>query len=140
MIQTSVYNHNFLVLDKQAPGPDFSVVVPYYIRTRRPPNKDLAEIRGNQIVYLKALENRELVQTGVLGFSDNPKDNEIRIENKKLGVGMRITGDRPLSNNALWSIRTVLAMEPFIAMSIDPGREFTWTVAYEYYKLPAQKQ
>src|SRR5262249_2652925 len=28
-IQSQVYNHNFLVLDKQAPGPDFVVSVPF---------------------------------------------------------------------------------------------------------------
>jgi len=49
---------------------------------------------------------------------------------------MRITGDHPLSGLNLWSIRTVLAMEPFIAMTIDPGKEFNWKMSYEYYTLP----
>lgn len=135
VIQTSVYNHNFLVLDQQPPGPDYTITVPYQIQTTRPPNKDLAEIRGNQIVYLKTLVGRDLVQTGVQGFGDSVKDNEIRIENRKVAAGMRITGDRPLSNNALWSIRSVLAMEPFIAMTIEPGRDVTWKIGYEYYSL-----
>jgi len=135
-IRTTVYNHNFLVLDGQPPGPDFTIAVPYQIQSRRPPNKDLAEIRGNRVVYLKTLEDRDLVHTGVQGFSDNPRDNEIRIENHHAGVGVRITGDRPLSDNALWSIRTVLAMEPFIAMVIEPGGEFTWKNSYEYFSIP----
>jgi hypothetical protein len=33
-------------------------------------------------------------------------------------------------------MRKVLAMEPFIAMTIDPGSEFTWNITYEYYALP----
>ena len=32
-------------------------------------------------------------------------------------------------------MRKVLAMEPFIAMTIDPGQEFTWNIHYEYYTL-----
>ncbi len=136
-IQTSVYNHNFLVLDSQPPGPGFVITVPFQIQTRRPPNKKLAEIRGNQIVYLKTLENRDVVTTSLQGFSDNPKDNEIRIENSKLGVGMRITADRPLSSESLWSIRTVIAMEPFVSMTIEPGNEFGWKSTYNYYTLPA---
>jgi hypothetical protein len=28
-------------------------------------------------------------------------------------------------------------MEPFIAISIEPGEEFSWTSTYEYYTLPA---
>jgi len=136
-IQSTVYNHNFVVLDKQPPGPDFAITVPFQIQTARPPNKDLAEIRGNQIVYLKVLENKDLVQAPVRGFSDSVKDNEIRIENRKVGAGMRITGDRPLSDGNLWSIRTVLSFEPFITMTISPGGEFTWKTSYEYYTLPA---
>ncbi len=37
------------------------------------------------------------------GFSESPKDNDIRIENERLGAGMRIIGDRPLSSESLWS-------------------------------------
>src|SRR5437016_1809770 len=99
--------HNFLVLDGQPPGPGFVITVPFQIQTRRPPNKELAEIRGNQIVYLKTLENQEVVTTSLRGFSDSPKDTEIRIENSRLGAGMKVSADRPLSGESLWSIRTV---------------------------------
>jgi hypothetical protein len=136
-LQSSVYNHNFLVLDQQPPGPDFSITVPFQIQSPHPPNKDLAEIRGNHIVYTKVLESEDLVETPVLGFGSNPKDNEIRIENSKAGAGMRISGDRPLSFENLWSIRRVLAMEPFITMTINPGSEFRWKISYEYYTLPS---
>jgi hypothetical protein len=136
-IQTSVYNHNFLVLDKQPPGPGFAITVPFQIQARRPLRPELAEVRGNQIVYLKTLENRDVVSTPVEGFGDSAKDHEIRIENSKLGAGMRISADRPLSSENLWSIRTVIAMEPFIAVSVEPGKEFMWKATYDYYTLPA---
>jgi hypothetical protein len=45
---------------------------------------------------------------------------------------MRITADRPLFSESLWSIRTVLAMEPFVYMSIEPGNEFNWKSTYNY--------
>ncbi len=132
-IRTNVCNHNFLVLDGQAPGPGLVITVPFQIQTRRPPNKELAEIRGNQIVYLKTLENQELVTAPLLGFSASPEDNEIRIENRKLGAGMRITGDRPLTSESLWSIRTVIAMEPFVSVTVEPAKEFSWKSTYNYY-------
>jgi hypothetical protein len=134
-IHTSVYNHNFLALDHAAPGPDFSLTFPFQIHSPEPPNKDLAEIRGNQFVYLKTLGDRETVFAPLTGFSDNPKDYDIRIENRRVGAGMLIRGNRPLSHLNLWSIRSVLAVEPFIAMTIEPGSEFTWEVSYQYYTL-----
>ena len=136
-IQSAVYNHNFLVLDRQPPGPDFSLTVPFQIRSPHPPNADLAEIRGNEIVYLKVLENEDLVSAPLLGFRETPKDNEIRIENRRVGAGMRISGNRPLSSEYLWSIRSVLAVEPFISMTINPGSEFSWEISYDYYALPS---
>ena len=137
VIQTSVYNHNFLVLDRQPPGPGFAIAVPFQIQGPGPLGNGLAEIRGNQIVYLKTLENRDVVATAVRGFGGSAKDHEIRIENSHLGAGMSIRTDKPLASESLWSIRTVIAMEPFVAIAIEPGREFTWKSSYRYYALPA---
>ncbi len=139
-IHTSVYNHNFLVLDHQPPGPDFSLTFPFALQSLEPPNKDLAEIRGKQFVYLQTLANKDVVFARLAGFSDSTHDNEIRIENHRVGAGMLIRGNRPLSSLNLWSIRSVLSVEPFIAMSIEPGSEFTWDVTYQYYPLAATPQ
>ncbi len=134
-IATSVYNHNFLVLDGQPPGPDFKLKMPFEIKVKRPPNSDLAEIRGNQIVYRKALRDKETVFTEFQGFGATAADHRFTIENKKAGAGLKIAGDRPLSKVALWSIRSVLCVEPFIAMTIEPGGEFTWKSTYTYYLI-----
>jgi hypothetical protein len=139
-IRSSTYNHNFLVLDKQPTSPDFVITLPFQMKVSAPPSKDLAEIRGNQIRYLKVLQGQDRAAATVQGFGNEPKDYDVRIDNAKLGVGMRITGDRPLSSQVLWSIRSVLAMEPFIDMTIEPGNEFTWKISYEYYTLPAKGQ
>ena len=54
-------------------------------------------------------------------------------ENKKVGAGVRVTGNRPLIDDLLWSIRTVLSAEAYIAVDIQPGDEFTWKNMFEYY-------
>ena len=138
-IQSSVYNHNFVVLDRQAPGPDFTFRVPFQIQVNRPPNKEIAEVRGNEIVFMKSLSGEDQLAVPIQGFGDSAKDSEIVIENRKVGAGLRITGDRPLVRDLLWSIRTVLAIEPYIAIDIQPGTEFTWKNTFEYYTLPNGK-
>jgi hypothetical protein len=135
-IQSTVYNHNFLVLDKQPPGPDFSISIPFRIHSTQPPDERFARIQENHIVFTKVLENEDVFEVSFKGFGATPKDYDIRIENRKVGAGMRIRGDRPLSFVNFWSMRKVLAMEPFIAMTIAPGSEFTWNIYYEYYTLP----
>lgn len=136
-IRTSVYNHNFLVLDGQPPGPGLVITVPFQIQTGQLPHNGLAEIRGNRIVYLKTLENQDVVTTALRGFGDGPTDNVIRLENHRLGAGMSITGDRPLSSESLWSIRAVVAMEPFVSIAVEHAQEFTWKSTYTYYTLAA---
>ncbi len=138
-IVTSVYNHNFLVLDEQPPGPDFAVTFPFPITTSAPLNTDLAAIDGRRFLFVKRLENQERVSTGIRGFGDGSKDYDIRIGNTRIGAGVRITGDRPLSRVHLWSIRTVLAVEPFVALAIEPGKEFSWTLAYDFYTFAADR-
>ena len=53
-----------------------------------------------------------------------------------MGAGMKIEGNRPLLRASLWSIRTVMAVEPFVDIVVEPGAEFTWQSVYEYYTLP----
>jgi hypothetical protein len=138
-IQSNVYNHNFMVFDKQGPGPDSTFKVPFPIQVTRPPNKELVEVRGNEVVYLRPLKGEEEAVVFLQGFSDSPKDTEIVMENKKAGAGVKISGDRPLTRSFIWSIRTVLAVEPYIAVNVQPGAEFTWKNTFEYYTLPAAK-
>jgi hypothetical protein len=137
-IQSTVYNHNFLVLDKQAPGPGYTISVPFQIKTSRPPDARLAEIRGNQAAYLATLQDRDVVTFPWQGFGNGAADNEIRIESAKAGAGLLIRADRPLARLSLWSIRSVVAMEPFVALEIQPGGTFTWQSTYTHYTLPAR--
>ena len=44
--------------------------------------------------------------------------------------------DQPLANLSLWSIRSVMAVEPFIDIAAEPGKEFSWKYTYSYYSVP----
>jgi hypothetical protein len=95
--------------------------------------QSLASPQGNKLVYSKVLEGSECYQTSFTGFGSEAKDFDIRIENKTVGAGVHITGDRPLTRFGYWSIRTVVAPEPYIDLNIDPGQQFSWTYTYDYY-------
>jgi hypothetical protein len=140
VIQTSVYNHNFLYLDRQPPGPGVTIKLPFAIEAAPPPRKEIVDIRGNEILFVKTLQGEESVYMTLAGFGADPKDHDIRIENRNAGAGMRITSDRALARLALWAIRAPLSIEPFIDMTIEPGAEFTWRTTYDFYKLPEQSR
>lgn len=95
--------------------------------------QSLAAPEGTKLVYSKVLSGSECYQTSFTGFSADPKDNQIRVENTKTGAGVLITGDRPLSRFGYWSIRTVVAPEPYIDLNIAPGQSFSWSYTYDFY-------
>ena len=138
-ILSTVYNHNFVVLDKQGPGPDLMVRLPFQIQPGSEPNRGPVEVRGNQIVFPRPLAGQDEAIVFIGGFGSSSKDAGIVIENKKVGAGMRITGDRPVVKELMWAIRTVFAIEPYIAIDVQPGAEFTWKNKIEYYTMPAGK-
>lgn len=135
VIVTSVYDHNFYMLDGQPTGPDFVVKFPFDLRATAD-LKGLAEIRGKYLVYLRELEKGQTVFTNLEGHGRDFTDYDIRVENRKTGAGVRQTGDRSLSKVVFWSIRSNISPEPYIDMRIEPGKESTWRITYEFYTLP----
>lgn len=66
-IRSSVYNHNFLVLDEQPVGPDFAVTLPFEVRTDGPRANGFLEAVGNRIKYLKKLAPHDVASMAIGG-------------------------------------------------------------------------
>lgn len=132
-IRADQYNHNFLTLDCAPIGPDFRIELPFRIRALSAPDPTSALVREREIRFLKVLAPHEVVSFSMQGFGHAASDYDIRIENQRIGAGVRITGNRPLTKLTLWSIRSVLSMEPFIDVSTEPGGQTMWRYNYTHY-------
>lgn len=132
----TVYNHNFLVLDGQTPGPDFVIKAPFELKTAKPLDPAAGTISGKEFRYAAPVPATGRVAAQFDGFGATAADYRFTIENRKAGAGVEMIGDRPVSRLALWSIRTVLALEPFLDLNIEPGAEYTWEYTYRYYTIP----
>jgi len=133
-IESSVYEHNFYMIDGLPTGPDVVVKFPFDVRATASLG-GLAETRGMELVYLKELQRGQTVQSNLVGYGDTAKDYDIRVENRKAGAGVRQTGDRPIERINYWSIRSTACPEAYVHMKIEPGKDFTWRIAYEFYTL-----
>lgn len=132
VIDTNVYDHNFLVLDHAVPAPGLTIRLPFTIETPQAPAPALAEIDGSAIVFKKRLGGEERVSMSIRGFGETAADYDIRIEPPARDAAMRIRGDRPLSGLSLWSIRSNVSIEPFLDIHVEPGATFTWTYTYTW--------
>lgn len=134
VIDTAQYNHNFFVIDDEVVGPDVAVKFPFDLKPDRELSSE-ASVRGRELAYSRELRRGESVMAQMGGFGGTSSDYDFRIENRKSGAGVRITGDQPLSKVVFWSIRSVACPEPYIQLRVEPGNEKHWRIEYEFYTL-----
>lgn len=138
VIETDVYDHNFFLLDHQTTGPGLVLRFPFRLTSEEARGiGELAAIRGDSIVLLRQLADKESVYAVLHGYGDQPTDYDIRIENHITGAGLRITCDRPLSKLVYWGSVKALCPEPYIRVKVQPGETFTWRILYEFYIFTA---
>jgi hypothetical protein len=138
VIETNVYNHEFFVIDDQPSGPDFTVKFPFDVKATANLN-GLAEVSGKELHYLKELPQGPQVHSELTGFGSTAKDFDFRVENRKTGASVHVTGDHALSKIDFWSPRATVCPEAYIDLKIEPGKETHWQINYDFYVLPPAK-
>ncbi|HEY0263137.1 MAG TPA: hypothetical protein VGC07_01320 [Granulicella sp.] len=137
-IVTPLYDHNFLTIDGLNVGRAYTILAPYEIKPTRAPDPKFAGVEGHTASYHTDLQGQDRAAFGLQGFSSQVSDYDFQVKNASAHLAVRMQGDRPLSNASVWSIRSVLAVEPFIDVSAQPGEEFRWSYTYTYSTLEAQ--
>jgi hypothetical protein len=139
VLETNVYNHNFFVIDKQPTGPDFNITFPFTLGGENKSPAGIGELQGNRIVYQRVLGKGEtLLYAPLTGFGDSAKDNQVTIENRKTGAGVKISCDLPITRMVYWSASTTVCPEPFSKIKVNPGEELSWKNVYEFYIVEPQ--
>ena len=132
-IETTVYNHNFFMIDKQPTGKGFSLTLPFEINKKLLGAENYVEFNGNKINYLKESNDH------YIKFEDLTEGKgsiyDLKIENFNTGTGVKITGDQPISQLAFWSSPKTICPEPYIKIKVYPGQEFCWKITYEFYSF-----
>ena len=135
-LETTVYNHNFFVIDQEPTGPNIITKFPYPIRAEGKGFGELILAQNSMLTFQRILTKGENVYTGgIMGFGNEAKDYQFNIENKKTGAGVKISADRPLLKLAYWACHSTACPEPFIDIKVNPGETFTWNITYEFYEL-----
>jgi hypothetical protein len=135
-IDSEVYNHDFYMIDKTPTGPGMVVHFPFapQPKTSLGPR---AKIDGHDLVYLQDLSSQgpgaRQVSSYLIGFSDNPSDYDITVENKNTGVGVEQTADVPISQLNFWSISTTICPEAYVHLNVAPGQTTHWNIRYRFF-------
>jgi hypothetical protein len=133
-ISTSVYDHNFFMIDNEPTGPGMKITFPFEVGAEGKGFGSIADVEGKSIIYNRALEKKENVfSAGLKGLTSSPKDYDLTIENVKTGAGVRITGDQPIDKLVYWSCPTTACPEPYIKLNVEPGKEVKWKISYKFF-------
>jgi hypothetical protein len=139
VIETDVYDHDFYVIDGMPTGPDFAVKFGFPAKASGD-FRGFARLDGKTLVYTRVLEPGQTATSEIAGFSASPKENDIRVENRKTGAGVHETGDHPLVDLNFWSIRSTICPEAYIHLKIEPGHEAKWKIRYDFYTLTSRDE
>ncbi len=134
-IETSVYNHNFWIIDGEPTGPGIEISFPYSVRAEGKGFGDIIKPDGNKLIYSRPVAKGEYVYSaGLQGFGPTRADYDIWIKNGKTGAGVRATADQPLEKLVYWACATTSCPEPYIRLKVAPGETAAWTIRYEFYQ------
>lgn len=137
-IESEVYDHDFYMIDKTPTGPGMVVHFPFapQPKTSLGPR---AQIDGHDLIYLQDLSSQDSGSTRVqvssflTGYSDNPSDYDITVENKNTGVGVEQTADVPMAKLNFWSISTTICPEAYVHLDVAPGQTTHWNIRYRFF-------
>ncbi len=132
-ISTTVYNHNFFVIDGAPVGPDLELTLPF------PPKGEIVAgigdrvvIKGNKFTFPAVIEKEGGAMRSLKG-ADAMADYDFHLDNLKTGAGVRMRADRPMLKATFWCCNSAACIEPFIEVSAAPGETFTWKNIYDFY-------
>ncbi|WP_143075085.1 hypothetical protein [Sphingobium sp. AP50] len=127
-ISTQVYNHNFTRFDDRDIGPGVSIDLPYPLpeSTATP---HLASVKGSTLSYLAPLAAGDHVTLSPNSVTADPGTSGFTIAGPG-GMKLRAASDTPIIRAQIWSIRRVVAVEPFIAIQLPAGVEKRWVWRY----------
>lgn len=136
IIETTVFNHNFFVIDQEPTGPNIKTKFPYPIQAEGRGFGEKIVAQDSALIFLGYLAKGESVYSGdVQGYGQSSKDYHIEIENTKTGAGVLITSDQPVLKLPYWACATTACPEPYIQIKVEPGDTFSWMTEYEFYTM-----
>jgi hypothetical protein len=138
-ISTNVYDHNFLDIDGQGTPKGLQVSTAAPATVSPAPRAELADVAGDTITYKTAMTTDQRVTAGFKDFGATSAGYDFHVFDPARGVGVRITSDAPVDHAALWSISTVMAIEPFVKITVNPGESYSWSYRYDYEVTDARQ-
>lgn len=135
-IHTQEYVHNFMALDEELIGPDYTLRLPFRIKTEgfgeAVDPEDLVKI-GPESVTFKSTPSEQFFFSHLSGTESVKAQWEL--VHRKSQLRVRESGNFKTDKVNLWGWRHVVSPELFFDLEIDPGEMTNWSRSYKIYSV-----
>lgn len=128
VIRTEEYCHNFIAINHQATGPEFSLKFPYMANLDPVPPLTAS---ANEVRWSRVPNDTFYTRLTNLGDAG---DHWWELLHEPSGVGMREIDDFSAAEVALWGGPRVISPEVFIKLHVNPGECKQWSREYQFFK------
>lgn len=132
----SVYNHNFLTIDRMTTGVNTHIGFPFTPQGEWRENYEQVALSHDGIVFNRDLRPDETVFMGNLHAKESGLSGfQFDLANRKSGGAVTVNGNGHFTHMVFWACRTVPCLEPYTTLKIYPGESHLWNLTYTFYEL-----
>lgn len=133
-IATDVYNHNFLNVDGDPVGPNYSLTFGFEVQPKDLRGKfaDMVKIEGRELRFKEKLTDG-YVMAALTGFdAEKVVHRGFDVRHAPSGVRINVFQPQPFTKLNIWGVKTTICPEPFTRIELKPGEHKVWRVAYTF--------
>lgn len=132
-LQGEVYNHNFFTFDNMSVGPWRKIDLPFRPEGTWRSVYDSVGFTDSGIRFSRKLEKGESVFSGDVHAPGGGMPYNVTFLEGPVSVNVR--SDALCTHSVFWSNYRVACLEPYNAFSSAPGKDFSWTLQYNFKYL-----
>ena len=131
-VETHEYVHNFIGIDRQPLGPNYSLRFPYPVQIDEGAATGLepVEFRGEEVSFNATPRQDLYFRPRQYTLSNQP---QWEIQLKSTGTGVREFDDFLPMRVGVWGAAHVLSPEIFVGIALSPGTTQTWKRRFEFF-------
>ncbi|QGQ94142.1 hypothetical protein EHS13_04085 [Paenibacillus psychroresistens] len=129
-IETDEYNHNFVLVNGNAVGPEYVLRLPFDVSESTAAIDNGILVDGDELRWSNPVDGKFYCLFNKLPVQSQ---NTWRLTHEPSGVGMQESLNAPLHHLALWGMPHVVSPEMFISILLSPGETMEWTREYSFF-------
>jgi hypothetical protein len=132
-IVTNHYAHNFILIDNVQAGPEYVVAFPFDVPG--PIKNQAAKPSGKTVELAEPIKGAvwaALIKEDAPAEQKAARNNAATVTQTRLKAAVSLRGDQPLLKYNLYAEKTAICPEPFVAITVAPGKQFSWQTTYSF--------